>query len=414
MMKEAPPPAAAGRPTRVRHRVLALAMTLGMVTYLDLALSKVQMSWVFSAFALAYAFFELPTAAWADRCGARRALTRIVLWWSAFTMATAAAVGYGSLLVIRFLFGVGEAGAWPCVALIFAQWVPPAGRGRVQGVFFAGAHLSGALTPMLALVLVGGLGWRVVFVCFGLVGVLWVSVWSRLFRDQPSRHEGVNAAELALILAGRPTGPEGASGSFSWRRLLRHRNTLPLCLGYIPNSCAFYFCITWLPTYLAEKHHFTSLSLGFFAGLPLIVAVAGDLSGGWVTDAATRRFSARLGRTGVCVLGNLLAGLAMIGAAYARDPYLAIGLISLAICATMFTLGATWATCVGLGGSHVGVVSATMNTIGQIGSVGGPLMVTGLLARFGDWNAPVLAIGLLFLLGAACWSLVDPGDPIFE
>ncbi len=426
-MRDAPSPAPAGRPTRVRHGVLALAMALGMVTYLDracigalapaislnLALSKDQMSWVFSAFALAYAFFELPTAAWADRCGARRALTRIVLWWSAFTVATAAAVGYGSLLVIRFLFGVGEAGAWPCVALIFARWVPPADRGRVQGIFFAAAHLSGALTPMLALALVGSLGWRPVFVCFGLVGVLWVSVWCRLFRDDPARHPGVNPAELALVAAGRAAGGEGAPEPFTWRRLLLHRNTLPLCLGYVPNSCGFYFCITWLPTYLAEKHHFTSLSLGFFAGLPLLVAVPGDLLGGMVTDAATRHFGPRLGRAGVCVLGNLVAGLAMIGAAFAPNPYLAIGLISLAICATMFTLGATWATCVGLGGSHVGKVSATMNTAGQIGSVGGPLMVTGLLHLCGDWNAPVFAIGGLFLLGALCWCLIDPRDRIF-
>src|SRR5436189_1303649 len=141
------------RPTRIRHRVLGLTILLGMVTYLDrvcisvlapniqeeLSLSKMEMSYVFSAFALAYAAFEIPTAWWADRVGSRRVLTRIVLWWSAFTIATAAAFNYASLFTVRFLFGIGEAGAWPNAARVFTRWIPARERGRVQGFFFAGA-----------------------------------------------------------------------------------------------------------------------------------------------------------------------------------------------------------------------------------------------------------------------------------
>src|SRR5688572_11785978 len=111
----------------VRHRVVAFTVALAAVTYLDrvciavlapqisveLGLSRIQMGYVFSAFAVAYALFEVPTAWWADRDGSRRVLTRIVLWWSAFTVATAGAWNFASLVVIRFLFGAGEAGAWP-------------------------------------------------------------------------------------------------------------------------------------------------------------------------------------------------------------------------------------------------------------------------------------------------------------
>lgn len=424
----APNPAADVRPTRVRYGVVGLMVTLAMVTYLDracigklapdimrdLELSKEQMSWVFSAFALAYALFEVPTAWWADRRGTRRVLTRIVLWWSALTMATGAAFSYGSMLVVRFLFGAGEAGAWPCVARTFSKWIPLAQRGRVQGIFFAGAHLAGGLTPVIAATLNGWFGWRWVFVIFGLVGVVWVAVWYRWFRDEPAEHAGVNAAENELITRGRVTGGSLHEGWPYWRRLLAHRNTLPLCLGYIPNSCAFYFCITWLPTYLQEKHGFEALSLGFFAGLPLMVSVAGDLFGGVATDAATRRFGLRFGRAGVAGLGNLFAGVAMIAATVVHHPVAAICLISLAVAATMFTLGATWGTCLDIGGAHVGVVSAAMNTAGQIGAIGGPPLVTYLLAEFGDWNAPVLAIGGLFIAGALCWCVIDPRDRVFE
>ena len=154
-------------PTRVRYQVVALTVLLAMVTYLDrvcisklapdimrdLGLSKIEMGYVFSAFALAYALFEIPTAWWADRGGTRLVLTRIVLWWSTFTIATAAAVNYATLLLVRFLFGAGEAGAWPCVARTFSRWIPARERGRVQGIFFAGAHLAGGLTPLAVVAL---------------------------------------------------------------------------------------------------------------------------------------------------------------------------------------------------------------------------------------------------------------------
>src|SRR3954451_528070 len=188
-------------------------MTLAAVTYLDrvcisivapsimrdLKLSQIQMSYVFSAFTLAYAIFEIPTARWADRIGSRKVLTRIVLWWSAFTMATAGASNYLALLVVRFLFGVGEAGAWPNAARVFARWIPARERGRVQGLFFAGAHLSGGLTPLLVAWMATFLHWRVIFLIFGAVGVVWAAAWYWWFRDEPRDHPSVNAAERDYI-----------------------------------------------------------------------------------------------------------------------------------------------------------------------------------------------------------------------
>lgn len=421
-------PLASSVPTRVRYGVIGLALGLATITYLDracisalskdimrdLSLSKEQMSWVFSSFAIAYAAFEIPTAWWADRQGTRRVLTRIVLWWSAFTMATAAAFNYGAMLATRFLFGAGEAGAWPCVARTFSSWVPLAQRGRVQGIFFSGAHLAGGLTPAIAIALSDRLGWRAVFIIFGLLGLVWVTAWHRWFRDTPAEHPLANEAERALIAVGKTAEASHHVGWAYWRRLLAHRNTLPLCLSYVPNSCAFYFCITWLPTYLEEKHHFDHLRLGFFSGLPLVVAVLGDLTGGAATDFVARRLGLRRGRALVAGLGNLLAGIAMLGATQMHSPYAAIALVSLAVASTMFTLGATWGTCLDIGGAHVGVVSAAMNTCGQLGSIACPPVVIALLKRSGDWNTPVAAIGILFLAGAACWFFIDPRDRVFE
>lgn len=421
-------PSSPAQATRVRYGVVALAVLLATVTYLDraciatlapdimrdLGLSKDQMSVIYSAFALAYAAFEVPTAWWADRGGTRRVLTRIVLWWSSFTMLTAVAWSFTSLLATRFLFGVGEAGAWPSVARTFSRWIPRSERGTVQGIFFSGAHLAGGMTPMIVLALVQIMNWRAVFVLFGLMGMVWAAVWYHWFSNDPTEHHAVNPTELAIIVAGRGASGGHHEGWALWKRLLTHRNTLPLCLMYFPNSFAFYFCITWLPTYLKEKHGFDAMSLGFFAGLPLILSVLGDLFGGVATDAVTKRFGLRLGRAGVGAAAYVLAGSAMILAGVIAQPVLAAWLIAVALGTSMFTLGAAWSTCLDIGGSHAGVVSATMNTSGQIGSVLSPLMVTFLLKRFGDWNLPLLVMGGLFLLGAACWGLVNPHKRIFD
>jgi MFS family permease len=407
-----------------------MAVLLAMVTYLDRAciatlapsimrdlhLTKEQMSWVYSAFALAYAAFEIPTAWWADRRGTRHVLTRIVLWWSGFTMLTAAAWNYGVLLVTRFLFGAGEAGAWPSAARTFSRWVPKTERGRVQGIFFCGAHLAGGLTPMLVVWMTqsAGLGWRTVFVIFGLIGVVWAAVWYWWFRNDPSEHASVNPAELEKIVAGREPPGGHHEGWAYWKKLFGHQNTLPLCLMYFPNSYAFYFCITWLPTYLKEKHHLDSMQLGLFAGLPLILSVAGDLFGGVATDLVTKRFGLRAGRCAVGATAYVLAGSAMVLAALAPQPMLAATLIAVAVAASMFTLGAAWGTCLDIGGNHAGVVSAAMNTSGALSSVLSPLMVTWLLKWLGDWNAPLFVMGALFLVGAVCWGFINPHKRIFD
>jgi len=415
-------------PTRARYRVVTLMMTLGMITYLDraciatlapgimrdLGLTTVQMGYVFTVFQLAYALFEIPTAWWADRKGTRLVLTRIVLWWSAFTAATGAAFGYPAMLAIRFLFGMGEAGAWPSVARTFSRWIPLRERGTVQGVFFAGAHLVGGLTPALVLYLLGFLSWRMIFIVFGGVGLVWVAVWLASFRNDPSEHPAVNAAELETIVSGRPRDSGHAAGFQYWRMLAGSRNMLALCIMYIPNCMIFYFCITWLPTYLKQRHGFDATSLGIFAGLPLVVSMPGDLLGGVLTDRLASRFGLRIGRCGLGAIAYFVAGLALLGAAASSAPMVAATLIALATGLTMFTLGAAWGTVIEVGRNHVGVVGATMNSVGNLAAMLNPLIVAYSVQWFASWNLPLYIMGALFLIGAVSWIVIDPTRPVFD
>ena len=221
----------------IRYRVVAFTVALAGVTYLDrisigvlapsimrdLHITQLQMGFVFAAFTLAYALFEIPTAWWADRIGSRRVLTRIVLWWSAFTMLTGAAISYPILLITRFLFGAGEAGAWPNAARVFSRWIPVNERGRVQGIFFAGAHVAGGLTPAIVAWIAIVLPWRMVFVVLGFVGLAWAYSWYRWFRDEPHEHPAVTAEEPSI-----PRVSPGESHKPEHNKTIRHGRTIAI------------------------------------------------------------------------------------------------------------------------------------------------------------------------------------------
>jgi MFS family permease len=397
-------------------------MLLAAVTYLDrvcisvlapdisrdLNLNKVQMSVVFSAFAVAYAGFELVSAWWGERIGARRVLTRIVVWWSTFTIVTGLMWNYPSMLVTRFLFGAGEAGAWPNAALAFSRWTPLRERGRTQGFFFAAAHLSGGVTPLLVAALLKHLSWRGIFAVCGAVGFIWAAAWFRWFRDEPREHPSVNAQEAELIESERRIVAHGHAPGGLWRVLAGSPNIWFLCLAYFSNSYGSYFVMTWLPTYLAEQRGFQKEALSLFSGLPLLLSVFGDISGGAVTDWMTRRFGLRLGRCSVASVGYALAGIAMFASVFSETPEVAAILIAVAIAASMFTLSASWAACMDIGGPHTAVLSAAMNTTGQVGSIISPMVAGWVVTRFANWQAPLLIMGGLYFLSALLWVLVDP------
>ncbi len=415
--------------SRTRYKVLALCLMLAGITYLDricisitrpamqkdLGLSDTQMGWVFAAFQLAYGIFEIPTGHWGDTLGTRRVLTRIVAWWSAFTVMTAGAFNYASLLGIRFLFGIGEAGAWPNVARTFSRWFPLHERATVQGIFFMGAHLAGGLTPLLVTWLLTFLPWRAIFVLFGCLGMFWALWWYRWFRDEPSEHAEVSAEERALIEHGRVVGARHELNWARWKELLGNASVLGLCGMYFTQSYGFAFNVYWLPKYLKESRGITDPWLfGILAGLPLTFAVAADLFGGLTADRLSRRYGVRAGRVIVGFASLLLAGLFLIAGVWVSDAYASAVLIGLSGAMGAFLLGAAWSTCLDIGGNHAGVVSAAMNTAGQVGAFLCPLVIPYSTQALGSMTAGVYLVGVLYLLGALCWLAVDPTKPIWR
>jgi MFS transporter, ACS family, glucarate transporter len=417
--------------SRVRARVLAFAFLLAVVTYLDricisaaapyimadLHLTVLQMSVVFSAFTLAYSLFEVPSGWLGDVIGPRRVLTRIVVWWSAFTMLTAAARGFQSLVAIRFLFGAGEAGAFPNIARSFSRWFPASERGRANGVMFLGSRVGGMLSAPIALLIVARWGWRASFVAFGTLGLVWAAAWFTWYRDDPAEHPDVDGEELALIQSqkgaradvGRPF--QGRRET-PWADLLRSRNLYAICAMYFAFGYGLYFYFTWLPTYLITVLGFSVFSGGLFAALPFVLAGCADLAGGWLTDRLSDRYGLRAGRCylGCAAFSTCAAFIALSTLdvpAVAKAVFLACALASADL-----ALGACWAVPIDIAPDHAGVVTGCMNTLGNLGGLLCPLVIGLAVDRWGSWTFPFYVTAGVYAGGGIAWLAIDPGKAI--
>ena len=335
-------------------------------------------------------------------------LTRIVLWWSAMTAATGAAVGFRSLVALRWLFGMGEAGVLPSMTRAYGRWLPLRERGRAFGLTIMAAALGGALTQPLVVALLERMSWRRAFPIFGAVGVVWAAAWWTWFRDDPREHRGVNAAELARI-GGDPPTPHPR---VPWARIARSPVMWAVCAMYFGAIYGWYFYLTWLPTYLLRARGFELASLGWLAALPLLAIAAGSLLGGALSDLLARRFGARAGLRAPGLAGLPLAAGAIAWAVATPDAHTAA--YALAAAAGLAALGVApaWAVCLSIGGRHAGVVSGAMNTFGNLGGVMSPLVVGWCLEAWGSWQLPLVTVAVLYLVAAACWLAIDPSAEV--
>ncbi|HKB57385.1 MAG TPA: MFS transporter [Lacunisphaera sp.] len=412
-------------PTRARHWVVVFAVTLAVIQYIDrvciakaaplisrdLALSKEQMGWVFSAFTLAYALFEVPTGYWGDRIGPRRILLRVVLWSSFFTAATGWVFNQLSLVVVRFLFGAGEAGCFPNLTKAFSYWLPPAERLRTQAVMWTSTRWGGAITPAVVFLVLGVVNWRVAFLVFGLVGVVWAVAFARWFRDNPREHPAVNAVEAALLPV---TAGGGDHFALPWDKLLRSRSVWLLCGQYFAASYAWYFFITWFPTYLLEVHQLDlTLKSALLAGLPLFLGGCGMLVIGAVGPALQRwAGSAGLACRLTGVVGFAGAGACLVAATRFQQPMLAVAAIAGASFCNDLTVPGAWTGCMNVGGRYVGTLSGLMNMVGNLGGFFSPVVLGYVVGRTGDWNLTFYVTAGVYALGALCWWFLDPVTPL--
>lgn len=412
------------RSTHTRYWVIVFAVALAIIQYIDrvcisqaapfiqkdLGLSPEQMGWVFSAFTLAYALFEIPAGYLGDRIGPRKVLLRIVVWWSAFTAITGWTWSFMSLWITRFLFGAGEAGAFPNLTKAFNRWLPQQERTRAQGVMWMSARLGGAFTPVLVFGCLQLVNWRSAFLMFGLAGVVWAVVFFWWYRDDPRAHPHVNAAEAALLPVEEELGHRFRA---PWKKLFASRTVWCLCGQYFACSYSFYFFITWFPTYLFQARHFDVKQSALLAGTPLFVGAFGSLFAGWVSPILGRALGdVGLARRGIGALGSLGAAVFLVIATSLANPYLAVGAIALVAFCNDIQMPGAWTACMDVGGRSVATLSGTMNMMGNVGGFVSPIVCGYIVARTGAWHLAFYVTATLYLLGAVCWWWMDPVTPL--
>jgi sugar phosphate permease len=422
------------RPSRGRWYVLLLISVMYLITYLDrvnistaapeiskeFGFDKVTMGFIFSAFVWAYALFQVPGGWLSDRFGARSVLTGVVAYWSIMTAATAAAFSSTSFIVVRFLFGVGEAGAFPGATRAMQLWYPQPERGLVQGVTHSASRLGAAIAPPIVVLIMSQFGWRAVFLICGAAGLVWSLWWSLSYRNLPEEHGLVNRAELERIRGLDDTGaikpaPVQKQTDVPWGTLVRSPNMWAIMCAYFTYVYCLWIFLSWLPSYLVEARHFTLLKVGLFASLPLFAGVIGDTVGGVATDWLLKKTgSAKIGRRVVAIVGLLGCAVCIVPAALTDDAYTAVYGLTASMFFLEFTIGPSWAVPMDTGGKYSGTVSGMMNMAGNFGGAISPI-VFGFLAQGGNWQAPFIVAAALLVAGSAVWAFwLDPDKHILE
>ncbi len=411
---------------KIRHKVLFFLFLLSIITFLDrvcmnvvskyvkedLNLDNQSFGYILGAFSLAYALFELPTGILGDRIGPRKVLTRVVLWWSGFTALTGTAFGFVYLLIVRFLFGMGEAGAYPNASIAIARWFPAVEVGRAQSVIWAAGRIGGALTPLLVIPLVHLVGWRMAFFILGITGSLWAAAWYYWFRDNPSEHKGITQKEIEEIESARKNAP--ISHKIHWKTIIKNPNIWLLMIMCHLFFYASYFFTNWSSTYFQEGRMMTEDQTKNFISLSYFLGAIGCIVGGFASDFLSKKFGLKLGRRIVGVTGLGLSSICFLGAGMTTDNQLTGYLLALCVFLKDLTLPVAFAVCVDIGKRNAGTVTGAMNFAGQMGGFFITIIFGTIVQQTGNFNYPLFLIAGCLIVASALWFFIDPTKEIVE
>jgi len=378
-----------------KHWFLVLLAFLSIITYLDrnaisfagiditreLGLNEIQFGWILAAFTISYGLFEIPTGLMGDRYGEKKTLTRVVIWWSIFTSLTGMVGGFASLFAVRFLFGIGEAGAFPNMSIAVRKWFSVDEHGRAQAVILMASRIGGAITPFVVIPLQLQFGWRTTFYVLGVIGGLWAIAW--------------------IIFYKSPVLPSvGKTRSSSWKKIAFTTNFWFLMGVYYCYASGVFFFISWLPKYLHQGRGIPQEELTYSTSLPFILAAIGCLFGGSLSDFLVKKIGIIWGRRIVLLVGLSLSGLTILFATFTDSLPVTIVMLALGLAFMDVTAPVSWAVATGLGKEHSGAITGAMNTAGLLGGTVASLGIGYIISWTGNYNLPVAIIGVQLIAGA--------------
>lgn len=404
--------------------VLGLLCILYLITYVDrvniataapaikreLSLSNTQLGLVFSAFAYTYALLQILGGWLGDRIGPRWMLFACAMVMSAATILTGTAGTLVTLFAFRLLLGVGEGATFPCATRAMLSWTAVDRRGFAQGITHAFSRLGNAMTPPIVAALIALITWRGSFGVLGSTSLVWGLLWVWYYRDHPTEHAGVNAAELArLPFRGQPHPARGRA--VPWRRLMARM--LPVTIVYFCYAWTLWLYLNWLPSFFLHEYKLDLGRTAFFSSAVFFAGVAGDLLGGTFSDIVLRRTGdlARARRT--VIAGGFAGGFLFMLPIFATHDII---VVALSLAAAMFCLelviGPIWSIPMDVGGPHAGTAGGIMNTGSAIAAILSPIAFGVVADLTGNWHLPFLGSMGLLLLGAVLTFRLNPGTSV--
>jgi MFS transporter, ACS family, glucarate transporter len=380
----------------------------------SLSFTDSQMGWVLSIFALGYALFQTPTGVLADRFGPRKILTAVVTLWSVFAALSGAAWNFVSMMVVRFLFGAGEAGAFPAMSKAVYSWIPLKERGIVNGINFSGGRVGAALSMLFMPWLLHAAGWRMGFVYLSLIGFVWAVIWYWWFRDDPADHATISEAEKLFILQNRQQQSKAKKKSIPLSVLFGSKNMWLLMIQYFSSNFTFFFALSWMFPHIQSTYDLTPSQAGMYSSFPLIFGALGNWVSGWMVDFLYRKANLAISRKFTAILGFVLAAAGLLVSVYMKTPFYAVVFLSLATFGADMTLSPSWSACNDTGMENSGAVSGTMNMAGNLGS-----FITALafpyLRLWSGSVIPFFFVGAgLNILAIFLWTKIKPDKTIQE
>ena len=380
----------------------------------DLGFDLKEFGWIMAMFTLGYALFQTPSGILADRKGPRGIISSIVMAWSVLTAMTGAAWNYISMLVIRFLFGAAEAGAFPSLAKVVYNWFPIRERGIVQGINFSGSRLGAAFALPLVAWMLTQMGWRYTFMIFGMGGVLFAILWYLLFRNKPEESANISQKEKDYILNKRQPGSRNPDSTLSAGRLFGSSNVWMVMVQYVCSNFTFYFTLSWMFPYLKERFALGGIETGFYAMIPLMAGAAGNWFSGFLVDLIYKKNRWVNSRRIPAIIGFILAAFGMLMMSQVETPEVSILYLSIAVFGADMTLSPSWAFCIDIGKEHSGAVSGTMNMAGNLGAFITIIAFPYLLEWTGIHDPFFYICSGLSLFAIIMWMLMRPDNPLIQ
>lgn len=423
----------AERHTRKRFFLAFWLFVLSAISFLDrtnISIAGLQISseyglgnqrlgWIFSAFLIGYAGFQVPAGWLASRFGPRLVITLGVVWWGVATaLTTLIPPGISQAVVlligIRFLLGAGEAVIYPAANQFVARWVPVQERGFINGLIFAGVGAGSGLTPPLLAWFILHHGWRSAFWFSAIIGVIAGGVWWWFCRDTPEEDPKVSPSELKIIregIAESATPAGSAAVGISWKAILSRRDLPALFVSYFGFGYTAWIFFSWFFLYMAQVRGFNLKASALFSMLPFLSMTIGCLAGGALSDRLTRSYGLRVGRCGLASVAFFFTAVFLVLGSRVQSPQLAGVILAGGAGALYVSQSSFWSVSADIAGRSSGVFSSMVNMGAQVGGAVTASLTPWVAQRFG-WTTSFGIAAALAVVGGLLWMTVHPERPL--